>query len=251
MYGSSEPGTPGVPGTSPLTPKTRRAYQRIISGLKRQGGAVRFLTLTSSPASPEDIQKSWHRLRARLDRRKLALDYIRVQEYTKAGRKHLHVLFRGSYIEQGLLKAWWTEIHQASIVDIRLVKFGRSPGKIASYMAKYCAKENAGRLSWSWTWVWKGFCRDWTIYKCWWRKFLEVEGKTSFKNCIYGWDCILKGLLIADFKAMKAQTRFEIPFNRTDWFPVRSILISPSEARERAPAYALLAGGGECRAEAG
>jgi len=203
--------------------KTRRAYQRIISGLKKEGGYVRFLTLTSGPESPTDIQKSWHCLRARLDRRGLALSYIRVQEFTKNGRKHLHVLWRGQYIEQGLIKAWWTEIHKASIVDIRLVKFGRSPGKIASYMAKYCSKENTGRLSWSWTWVWRGFCKDWTTYKRWWRTFVEREGVTSFKNCIYGWDCILSGKLKADFSAMLAQCRYEMDFDHLTNFPLRVI----------------------------
>lgn len=220
MYGSPEAGTARLSKASQLTPKTRRAYQRVISGLKKEGGYIRFLTLTSSPESPVDIQKSWHRLRARLDRRKLATSYIRVQEYTKKGRKHLHVLFRGDYIEQALLKAWWTEIHKASIVDIRVVRFGRSPGKMASEMAKYMSKPGAGRLSWSWTWVWRGFARDWTTYKRWWRTFIEREGVTSFKNCILGWDWIIQGKYLADFPFMLAQCRHEQPFDMREFFPL-------------------------------
>ncbi len=204
-----------------LTAKSKRAYQRVISGVKKNPNKIRFLTLTSSPDSPDDIQKSWHTLRARLDRRGLAQEYIRVLEYTKKGRKHLHVLFRGDYIEQATLSAWWNEIHRAKIVDIRLVRMNRGVKKVASYMAKYCSKENAGRLSWSWGWVWKGFCRDWTIYKRWWRQFIERPGKTTFRNCIDGWDWILTGRYIADFKYMLAQCRHELPFDLKKYMPLR------------------------------
>lgn len=202
-----------------LSNKSRRCYQRVISGVKK-GGCLRFLTLTSSVEAPADIQRSFHTLKARIDRRKIKFAYIRVTEYTKAGRKHLHIIFRGDYMQQAMLSAWWNEIHQSPIVDIRRVKPYGSPKRLAGYMAKYMSKDNAGRLSWSWEWVWRGFCRDWTTYKSWWRLFIEVPGKTTFKNCIYGWDCILTGRLLADFKFMLAQCRYEVPFNTRDFFPL-------------------------------
>jgi hypothetical protein len=208
-----------MPDPSPRTKKSRRCFQRVISGIKR-GGTLRFLTLTSSDAAPEDIQRSWRCLYMRLKRRGLVQGYIKVPETKPDGRTHLHVLFRGSYIEQRIIKHMWENIHQSSIVDIRLVKVYKNPAKVANYMAKYMSKEMAGRYSWSWWWVWPGFCRDWTIYKRWWWKFIDREGITTFKNLLYGWDCILTGRLEADFTAMSAQCRYEMPFNVSDFFPL-------------------------------
>ena len=100
----------------------------------------------------------------RMRRKGLIQGYIKVPEYTKKGRKHLHILFRGEYISQMYAAIIWQEIHKAKIVDIRQVKFKGDPKRVASYMAKYMSKESAGRYSWSWGWVWKGFCKDWTRF---------------------------------------------------------------------------------------
>lgn len=146
------------------TAKSKRCYHRVISGVER-GGRLRFLTLTSSDAAPEDIQRSWRKLYMRLKRRNLLDGYIKVVEQAPDGRKHLHILIRGPFIKQAIIKAMWTDIHQSSIVDIRLVKPRRTPAAMASYMAKYMSKEHAGRYSWSWAWVWRGFVGHWTILK--------------------------------------------------------------------------------------
>lgn len=156
----------------------------------------------------------------RLTRRKLLQGYIKVPEVAADGRKHLHILFRGSYIEQAMIKAMWENIHQSSIVDIRLVRTDKNPKRVAAYMAKYMTKELAGRYAWSWGWVWRGFCRDWTTYKRWYWKFLEIDGVTTFKNLLYGWDCILTGKLVANFPYMSEQVRNLQPFNHTDCFPL-------------------------------
>lgn len=186
---------------SVLSKRSRRCYHRVISGIKR-GGTLRFLTLTSSDTAPDNIQKSWRCLYMRLIRRGLMQGYIKVPEVSSGGRNHLHVLFRGSYIEQQLIKSMWTDIHHSSIVDIRIVSPRRHPRALASYMAKYMSKELAGRYSWSWGWVWRGFCRDWTIYKRWWWQFVHVDGRNTFRNCIIGWDMALAGVLKLDFSGM-------------------------------------------------
>ncbi|MBA7538143.1 hypothetical protein ES705_30417 [subsurface metagenome] len=144
--------------------KSRRCYHRVISGIER-GGQLRFLTLTSSNDSPDTCQRSFRALYMRLKRRGLIQGYIKVPEKSRNGKQHLHVLFRGSYLEQALISRWWQDIHRAKIVDVRAV--GRKRGKkvLASYMAKYMSKENLFRYSWSWGWVWKGFCRDWRNLK--------------------------------------------------------------------------------------
>ena len=142
------------------TQKSRRCYHRVMSGVER-GGVLRFLTLTSSNESPDTCQKSFRSLYRYLQRHNLMEGYIKVPELSKNGKQHLHVLFRGSYIQQSLIKAKWQQLHHAKIVDIRKVKYPKSKRAIASYMAKYLSKENIYRYSWNWGWVWRGFVGDW------------------------------------------------------------------------------------------
>lgn len=147
-----------------MSQKSRRCWHRVMSGIER-GGQLRFLTLTSTPDSPPDIQRSWRKLHMRLRRRGLVQGYIRVTETTESGLLHLHILFRGSYISQRWISATWKEIHGAPIVDIRPFRLSTNPKKTANYMAKYMSKDSASRYSWSWGWVWRGFCRHWLILK--------------------------------------------------------------------------------------
>lgn len=193
------------------TAKSKRCFHRVMSGITR-GGTLRFLTLTSSNSAPEDIQRSWRALQMRMVRRGLLKGYIKVPEQSEDGRKHLHVLFRGSYIEQAMIKAWWYQIHQSSIVDIRLVKTYGNNKAIASYMAKYMSKELAGRYSWSWGWVWRGFCKDWSLYKKWWWRCVYAEGKNTFSNCLVGWNMWLKGFWQPDKYVMELNiAKYERP----------------------------------------
>lgn len=138
----------------------RRCFQRVMSGIEK-GGKLRFLTLTSSPASPVDIQRSWRKLYGRMRRRNLITGYIKVTERTKSGLLHLHVLFRGSFVAQEWLSRVWKEIHGAEIVDIRMA-YGRTGA--AGYLAKYMSKAGE-RYSWSWEWVYRGFTKTWLAAK--------------------------------------------------------------------------------------
>lgn len=160
------------------TAKSRRCYHRVISGIER-GGQLRFLTLTSSNDSPDLCQRSWRILLMRLRRRGLVKGYIKVPELSKNGKQHLHVLFRGSYIEQALLSKWWQEIHKAKIVDVRKVRPPRDRRALASYMAKYLSKDNIFRYSWDWGWVWRGFVKDWQALK---RLYQECYGSLCPSN---------------------------------------------------------------------
>lgn len=191
-----------VSGSSyPLTAKSRRCYHRVISGIER-GGELRFLTLTSGPDSPPDIQRSFRALYMRLKRRGLIEGYIKVPEYTRKGRQHLHVLFRGQYIAQVTLSRWWNDIHRAPVVDIRKVYYHHSPRKVASYMAKYMSKERAGRYSWNWTWVWRGFCRDWQRLKRLFNLRYHLGLPWPDANLILWWRWWLKGLWQPDFSLL-------------------------------------------------
>ena len=171
--------------------KSRRCYHRVISGIER-GGKLRFLTLTSSTDSPDTCQRSFRALYMRLKRRNLIKGYIKVPEQGKNGKQHLHVLFRGSFVEQQLISRWWLEIHHAKIVDIRAVKRTRNPRQVAAYMAKYMSKENAYRYSWNWDWVWRGFCRDWKALKRRVQSWEQSGCTTSFQQIITFWIRCLK-----------------------------------------------------------
>ena len=185
-----------------LTAKSRRCYHRVMSGLER-GGSLRFLTLTSSVDAPQDIQKSWRALYMRMKRRGLIDGYIKVPELTQAGRQHLHILFRGSYISQRLLVKWWSQIHRSQVVDIRSFRPYGGKKRTASYMAKYMSKESAGRYSWSWGWVWRGFCKHWLWWKQWWRFYYEREPALPFKHCLLGWKMWLHDQLDVDLFALE------------------------------------------------
>jgi len=181
--------------------RSRRCYHRVMSGLER-GGSLRFLTLTSSPEAPQNIQRSWRALYMRLKRRNLITGYIKVSELTVAGRLHLHILYRGTYISQKLLSVWWKQIHLSEIVDIRSLRPKGHKKGIASEMAKYMSKEGAGRYSWSWGWVWRGFAGHWALWKKWWHMWIEREDKNTFKNCLIGWQWWLRGLISVDIPNM-------------------------------------------------
>lgn len=174
------------------TAKSRRCYHRVISGIER-GGQLRFLTLTSSNESPSTCQRSFRALYMRLKRRNLIKGYIKVPEDSKNGKQHLHILFRGSYIEQALISHWWQEIHHAKIVDIRKVGPKRDKKQLAAYMAKYMSKENIYRYSWNWGWVWRGFVKDWQTLK---RLITERYGDCYDRGrnpLLFYWHAWLKG----------------------------------------------------------
>jgi len=173
------------------TPKSRRCYHRVISGIER-GGRLRFLTLTSSADSPDTCQRSFRALYMRLKRRGLIKGYIKVPETSKNGKQHLHILFRGSYIEQALISKWWDEIHHAKVVDIRAVNYHQNRRKIASDMASYMSKPNLLRYSWNWDWVWRGFCKDWTQLKRRIWALTKAGCYTPFQDVIRFWTSCLR-----------------------------------------------------------
>jgi len=169
-----------------------RGYQRIMSGL-RLGGQLRLITLTTSEESwvtGKVIQQSFRALLMRMRRRKLCSGYVRVVEFTRAGRPHYHVIVRGPYIVQSLLVRWWKEIHLSPIVDVRAIH--RKAGA-ASYLAKYLGKDPKSRYSWSWDWVWRGFAKDW--------RNLVADGLSGGRGMV---DIIAMWELILDLYSQKA-----------------------------------------------
>jgi len=141
--------------------KARRAYQRIISGLHKPG-SYRLITLTSSDQAPRDIQASWHILINRLRRLGNVRAYIKVIETRPDSRAHIHLIARGTYLDQALISSLWSSIHHSPIVDIRAVQGGnRNRWAIARYLVKYLTKELSRRVSPSRNWLYPGACHAW------------------------------------------------------------------------------------------
>ena len=155
--------------------RIRRFYQRFFTGVA-VGGRLRFLTLTSSDAAVAeglDIHRSWRCLLMRLRRRFGAFEYIGVREI-KSDRQHLHLVFRGSYIEQLLISDLWVEIHHSPIVDIRAMYKVRGG---ARELAKYIGKEICNRYWCSYNWVFRGWVS-------WSRKVRQVRGYFPSKTIL-------------------------------------------------------------------
>lgn len=152
-----------------------RFYHRCFSGMDR-GGPFRFVTLTSSPKSPQDIHRSFVKLKLRIRRRGQPFEYICVKEFTKKGRPHLHLIFRGTYLQQAWLSHQWQQCHRARVVDIRKVKgSGGANPRMAHELAKYLAKEGFTRFWWSWSWIYRGWKQTWK-YLCrrWWDHYPQL-----------------------------------------------------------------------------
>ena len=115
--------------------RVRRFYQRYFTGVG-VGGRLRILTLTTSDEAIEqglDIHRHFRALVMRLRRRWGRFEYICVKE-KKGDREHLHLVFRGEYMEQVQLSALWSSLHASPVVDIRGVYSQRGG---ARYLAKY------------------------------------------------------------------------------------------------------------------
>lgn len=165
--------------------RQKRCFHRVYSGLQVEKGQVRMITLTSSRVElNERFQGDFRKLRMRLLRRNLLVDYIRTPEYTESGLRHEHILFRGSYIAQRFLAKLWGELHESDIIDIRLVKGRR---RIAVYLAKYMSKAPSGRYSYSWGWVWKGFATTWKYLKR-----VSYQNGWKYKELLTIWRMMIK-----------------------------------------------------------
>lgn len=173
------------------TPKQKRGYHRILSGLKvarNTNTRLRFMTVTTSFENKDtDIQDSARILIKRIKRRSPTFEYYRVK--TNEGNGVLHFLFKGAYIPQKWLSNQWNEIHKSPIVDVRNVDLG-GRGVAAYLVTQYLATQDKAtytRMSWSWGWVFKGFVGRWYLIK----KLYPTEAIKKWNLLLQGHDiCI-------------------------------------------------------------
>jgi len=181
-----------IPWVSDWSRRQKRFYQRTMSGIefhRVRGHSLKFLTLTSAPASsPDRIHRAFSCLVKRIRRIFGSFEYICTRELTKSGLVHLHLIFSGAWIHQHWVSRIWNELHGAPIVFIEKVRGGSS--RLGRYLVKYLGKEHDsnGRFWWSWGWVYRGFVKDWNFIKSRYSKPLEfwhrllhdhVSGRTS------------------------------------------------------------------------
>lgn len=167
--------------------KQKRAYHRLLSGIKRalaRGQQLRFLTLTSSEWSVRDrLNANFEVLRKRIEHKfKSKIQYWKIR--TNEGFGVLHVIFKGCFLPQSWLSSQWMDIHRAPIVDVRSVQGSDSGRGLAYYVVgHYLSHQSFERMSWSWGWVFKGFVSYWKAH---------FVGKfPSLSEAIGAWDLFL------------------------------------------------------------
>ena len=105
-----------------------------------------FLTLTLRRSQAQTAElgakllvHSWRLVRLRIMRKYgwKKLPFIAVFEPHKSGWPHLHIMLRSAFIDQGFVSDCMNELANSPIVDIRAID---NQGRVAGYVAKYCAK---------------------------------------------------------------------------------------------------------------
>ena len=169
------------------SPKARRWYQRLLSGVTHHQAnrrVLRVITLTSA-SRDLDINDSWQVLLKRI-RRKWSAGFEYWKLRTSEGNDVLHIIFSGPWIPQSWLSRSWKEIHLSPIVYIQKLRQKRK--KLISYlMTHYLPAHDDGRLytrmSWSWGWVFRGFAGAWRWF---WKK-----GPTRY-DVIFEWNKLMR-----------------------------------------------------------
>ena len=134
-------GKPKVPDGLYAGIRKKKVFRLLKSGFESANSnseTIRFLTLTTSNESKEDIYASFEKFVKRVRRKFGNFEYVAVREWTVKGKPHLHVLFRGNYMDQKWISDAWSDVHSSFIVDIRKVS---SLKKAANYLMKYLVKD--------------------------------------------------------------------------------------------------------------
>ena len=148
-----------------------RALQRCLTGLGQHPDKYwryAFVTLTSSPAAPMDIQRSWRKLHERMRRRGWAGRYIRITERgPNTGMVHIHMVIESIWLDQKWLSKQWKDIHNSPVVDVRRCKTGKQGWAMtaAIELGNYLAKEPINRMSCSAHWSFPAIARHWYAWR--------------------------------------------------------------------------------------
>ena len=127
-------------------PKKAKHYRHAISRVAEELRLCRFMTLTLDPRmivgeSVNYLNECWAELRTYLRRKyRVSPQFIRVLEFHKNGKPHLHILI-DRYVDIDWLKAAWIAVgggqERRCQINIKFVDVHR----VARYVSKYLSKE--------------------------------------------------------------------------------------------------------------
>lgn len=129
-------------------PDCSKMRRRQLIAEAKEGAPNRFITLTVNPNwfdSPEErarrLVKAWRAVLKAYSRAwpKREREYLAVFELTKRGEPHLHICWRGGWVDQKWLSTMMRRLIGAPIVDVRKIQTGK---KVAEYITKYISKRN-------------------------------------------------------------------------------------------------------------
>jgi len=106
------------------SPKARRWFQRLLSGVTHHQAnrrRLRVMTLTTSPrgrACARDINSSFQVLKQRVKRKWPGAKFEYWKLRTSEGNGVLHIIYLGPWIPQSWLSRTWGDIHYSPIVYI-------------------------------------------------------------------------------------------------------------------------------------
>jgi hypothetical protein len=94
----------------------------------------------------EQLTRRFQRLRQRVERRYgVKVEYAAFVEITKRGMPHLHVVFRGPYVDQRVWSRLAVGAGFGPVVDIRAVRGGEIGGYVTKTLGGYVTKAVGGR----------------------------------------------------------------------------------------------------------
>lgn len=175
-----------------FSPKARRWYQRMLSGVTHHEAnrrRIRVITLTTSPRARAlgfNLNDDFQVLRKRIQRRWPGAGFSYWKLRTSEGNGVLHILYVGPWIPQSWLSQNWDEVHNSPIVYIQ--EFKRRRKRLVSYLlSHYLPGHDHGglytRMSWSWSWVFRGFATAWA--------YVWKNGDTMYE-AIYDWNKLMR-----------------------------------------------------------
>lgn len=130
--------------------KKAEFYQRLESAYFEsiaRGWTLKFVTLTwSVDVDKRRVRLALQRLVHWIRREFGYCEYVKIPEFTKRGRVHLHLAMITPFIHQKLLSKAWQRYSKAPVVDIRAVK---DLGRLHVELSKYLTKGPAGRVTYS------------------------------------------------------------------------------------------------------
>lgn len=142
----------------------RRIWSKVTLGLLIPGDYY-FLTLTSSPDSP-DIARSWDIGKKRMFRKGYNFDYYGLR--TAEGCGVIHVILRSAKrINVNWLRLQWIELHNANQLWIREIKTSE---RLARYLQSQGDFRIAGELCYQ-DGIVKQLQSKWWIYPGWYSRF--------------------------------------------------------------------------------